>query len=92
MEKEFWRWTEAEDFTGQTSITSGLFVIWLLGGLSLTNCVKEDFVHYEFVLVAYVLKFRDALVKVFTPSEYIIGIAMLSPFVARVCLRFQNFQ
>ena len=73
MEKEFWRRTEAEDFTSQTSVSSDLFVIWLLSGLSLTDCIKENFVYYEFVLVAaYVLKFRDALIKVFTPSEYVI--------------------
>lgn len=73
MEKEFWRGTEAEDFASQTSATSDLFVIWSVSGLSLTDCIKEDFVRYEFVLVtAFVLKFRDALVKVFTPSVYVI--------------------
>ena len=74
MEKEFWRRTEAEDFTSQSSATSDLFIIRLLSGLSLTDCMKENFARYEFVLVAaYVLKFRDALVKVFTLSERVIG-------------------
>lgn len=90
MEKELQRWTEAEDFTCQTSVTSDLSVIYLLSLLSLTDCIKENFLHYEFVLVAaYMLKFREALVK-FLPFHSTLSecnkIAMLCPFVTEVCL------
>lgn len=72
MEKKFGRGTEAEVFTSQTSATSDLFVVWLLSGLSLT-ALKENFVHCEIVLVAaYSLKFWGALLKVFSPSEYVV--------------------
>lgn len=95
MEKELWRWTEAENFTHQTSVTSDLSVICLLSGLSLTDCIKENFLHYEFVLVAaYMLKLREALVK-FLPFQSTLSecnkMAMLCPFVTEICLRFQNF-
>lgn len=48
-----------------------IWFIRLLLSLSLTNCIEENFVRCEFVPVAArVFKFRDALVKVFTPSVY----------------------
>lgn len=90
MEKAFWRGTEAEDFTSQTSVTSDLSVVWLLSGLALTDCIKENSVHCEFVFVnAHVLKSGvpwPRFLPLQSTSSECNKIAMLRPFVTKVCL------